>query len=441
MKFLQDTFRYLNENCNYAVLRSFDDLPDHYESHDIDMIMSETEYDRVKADLYGIAEKHGYKLLQYYRDERFVTIFFQKVTENSSDILELDFFFAMSAKGIIMIDAEDILKNRCFNGKVYYVSLVDEVLDKCLCNGVFGVAYPERYMCRYEMLSDAEKAELNQKLEYVFGCDIHSFAIHQRTDGKTLTKYAMKQGVRHRGVKQYLFRMRHLSHIIKNLLAPRGIFMSFTGPDGSGKTTVLDLIGDCYEKVFRGSIQVHHFRPDVLPRLAVLFHRAGLKKTVDEEYDKPHRGKPSGTAGSIVRIFYYILDYQIGYLLKIRNLLFRRNVVIYDRYFFDIIADAARSNIGLDYRVINKLGILVPKPKFAVLLTAKAETITARKKELSEDEIREINRKLEFMEAENNARIIYNETTAEKAACAVMKWILDEQDKKLCKNMVNRNGE
>lgn len=440
MTFLQDTFQYLNEHCRYAVLRSYDELPDAYESHDIDMIMTEAEYDRVRAELYRIAEKHEYKLIQYYRDERFVTIFFQKVTEDTSDILELDFFFAMSAKGILMMDAEEILKNRSFNGKVYHVSLVDEVLDKCLCNGVFGVAYPERYMWRYEMLSDEEKAELNQKLAYVFGNSIHSFDIHQRTDGKTLTKYAMQQGVRHRGVKQYLFRMSHVGHVIKNLLAPKGIFISFTGPDGSGKTTVLDLISDCYEKVFRGSIQVHHFRPDVLPRLAVLFHKVGLKKTVDEEYDKPHRGKPSGTAGSVVRLFYYILDYQIGYLLKIRNLLFRRNIVIYDRYYFDIIADAARSNIGLDYKIINKLCVFVPKPKYAVLLTAKPETIASRKQELAVAEISEINGKLEYIETNNNARVIYNEKTACQAACAVMKWILEEQDQKLKKKMVGKNG-
>lgn len=438
MTFLQDTFQYLNEHCRYAVLRSYDELPDAYESHDIDMIMTEAEYDRLRAELYRIAEKHEYKLIQYYRDERFVTIFFQKVTEDTSDILELDFFFAMSAKGILMMDAEEILKNRCFNGKVYHVSLVDEVLDKCLCNGVFGVSYPEKYLCRYHQLTEEQHLELNEKLQYVFGKVGRDFPTQQRIDGKHLAKLAMRYGFKHRGFQQWRFCFRHWICVIQNLIFPRGIFMSFTGPDGSGKTTVLDNICASYESVFRGSIQLEHFRPDVLPRLALLFHRAGLKKTVDEEYDKPHRGKPSGTLGSLVRLFYYIFDYQIGYLSKIRMQLFRRRVVIYDRYYTDIVVDGARSNIGLSYKLIDKLGFLVPQPKYVAFLTAKPETIRGRKKELTEEEISTINERLHSINKKRKSRIFYNESTPQCVSCEIMSWVLEKQDERLRKYMSDK---
>lgn len=436
MGFLNDIFEYLNKNCNYAVLRNFNKLPDSYISNDIDMIMTEKEYDYIKADIYNIAKKWNYLLIQYYKDERFVTIFFQKIDKFTSDIIELDFFFAMSAKGILMMTADEILKNRQFNGHVYHVCLVDEVLDKCLCNGIFGVPYPEKYMNRYQLLNEQEHNELNKKLQKVFGCEISNFEMHQHQSGKKLRKAAMVQGCRnHHALRQIFFWFRHVGHLALNFMKSKGLFISFTGADGSGKTTAIKILKSCYESVFRGAVIIHHFRPDSLPRIAELFNRMGLKKTVDEQYSKPHRGKTSGFAGSLVRLIYYILDYQIGYLIKIRPQLFRRRIVIYDRYYSDIVADSHRSNIGLPYKIIDKIGVLVFQPKFGVLLIADPKMIITRKQELTEIEIEEINAKLKYMSIKKNKKVFINNKTSEEVVCEIMKWILDVQNEKLKKYM------
>ena len=432
MSFLSDIFEYLNKNCNYAVLRSYENLPQSYNSHDIDMIINESEYDSIKSTIYNIAQKNDYLLLQYYRDERFATLFFQKIKDDSTDLIELDFFFKMSAKGIFMLDSTEVLSRREFNGKIYHVSLVDEVLDKCLCNAVFGVPYPEKYLNRYELLSETEKTELNQKLHFVFGKKDINFENLNLFIGEKCAKLAVLNSFKNFGFFNSLwFKLRHFGYLFVNFLKPKGIFISFTGPDGSGKTTVLNIIKESYSKVFRGSIHINHFRPNIIPRIAVILHKLKFIETVNEEYDKPHRGKPSGVFVSTLRLLYYILDYIIGYIFYIRPKRFRRNIVIYDRYYSDIIIDSFRSNIGLSYKVINFFGFLIPKPKYGVLLTANSETILQRKNELNKEEIDVINQKIEYISKFKNFKRFYNETTPDKAACEIMSWILKNQDKKL----------
>ena len=51
MAFLSDIFEYLNKNCNYAVLRSYENLPQSYNSRDVDIIINESEYDSIKSTL------------------------------------------------------------------------------------------------------------------------------------------------------------------------------------------------------------------------------------------------------------------------------------------------------------------------------------------------------------------------------------------------------
>lgn len=434
MAFLSDIFEYLNENCNYAVLRSYENLPQSYSSRDVDIMINESEYDSIKSAIYNIAQKNDYFLLQYYRDERFATLFFQSINDDSTDLVELDFFFKMSTKGILMVNSNEVLNRRQFNGKVYHVSLVDEVLDKCLCNAVLGVPYPEKYLSRYTLLSESEKNELNQKLQFVLGKKDINFENLNLFIGKKCLRLAVLNSFKNFGFfNSVWYQLRRLGYLFINLLKPKGIFLSFTGPDGSGKTTVLNIMKENYTKVFRGSIHINHFRPNIIPRIAVILHKLKFIDSVNEEYDKPHRGKPSGVFVSILRLLYYILDYIVGYIFCIRPKKFRRNIIIYDRYYSDIIIDSFRSNIGLSYKVINFFSFLIPKPRYGVLLTANTETVLKRKKELNKEEIDVINEKIEYISKFKNFKRFYNETTPNKTACEIMSWILKNQDKKLKK--------
>lgn len=428
MELIKKIFDLLNKKTNYAVARNYVGLPNNFASRDIDILIERKQYNAIKREMRSVATSCGYKVLLVSESERFDSIFFQA----GNNIVQFDFFFGAIAFGIIMLSAEEMLQERLFNGSVYYLPEHFQFLEKFLFNIMAGQNYPEKYAELRKKILLNSNGIICRYLKDIFGEDVTSVNYVEKQTIQILRKKAKKQSVKRYGLKQILKSLEYYKKTINNILFPRGLFISFTGPDGVGKTTVLEMIADTYRTVWSGkATQIHHFRPDELPRIAVLLHRAGAVKTVDKNYENPHRGKNSGILGSIVRLLYYMTDYQIGYWKKIFPRRFRRQVTIYDRYFSDIIIDSERSNIKLPFEMIYRFGNFIPQPEYRILITADAKTILERKDELSKEEILRIQDIMAWLKKKNKKYIcIENNGTAVQAASIIMQAILDKQDKK-----------
>lgn len=64
--------------------------------------------------------------------------------------------------------------------------------------------------------------------------------------------------------------------------------------------------------------------------------------------------------------------------------------MLYDRYYFDFINDSLRSNITLPKWILEKGYTFLMKPDLNFFLYADAQTILARKKELTEETINKL---------------------------------------------------
>jgi thymidylate kinase len=83
---------------------------------------------------------------------------------------------------------------------------------------------------------------------------------------------------------------------------------------------------------------------------------------------------------------------------------------LYDRYYFDFINDAKRSNIELNRGFLRALYVFIFKPDLNLFLYADAETILSRKKEMSAEEIDRIStlyKDLFARMSDRNAKGIY----------------------------------
>lgn len=432
-EFVVSLFHLLNKDYNYAVLRSFEELPENFSSHDIDILVEKKEFSQLKKDVYVLIEKLEYKLLMVNTNDRFVTLIIAKQIGDELEYLYLDFFFNYSLYGVSLIDAEEVLKNKVFNGKIHHVSKIYEFLEKFLNTTLLNKNYPLKYSDLLNDINENYSSEINLKLKTIFRLNDISVDGCKKYTGNYLLKRAFIRNVVSNPFKQFSNSSRFLFFYLKGRFKPNGFSFSITGPDGSGKTTILDGLEENLSKIYR-EVKYNHFRPTVIPRIAELFKKTGLKKEVDVNYDKPHRGGKTNVMSSLFRLVYYIVDYIIGYYKIVKPVLIRRGVVIFDRYFTDIISDSKRSQINLNYKFVFFMRKLVPKMKYNFIIIVDPEIILKRKQELTKEQIDGIYVKLNYICSKDpNYTPIKNNESPDVAINEILRFILINQNEKYIK--------
>ena len=320
------------------------------------------------------------------------------------------------------------MEHRQFNGEVYHADKTFEFLDKYMYDRAVGVAYPEKYMQTRLVVKDNQKVK--QLVAEVFGKD--TLLACDKARKKELLKAALKWNFKRFGLGVVAHYWQFEYYHIKNYLCSNtGFSIGFTGPDGSGKTTVIGLLIENLGDVFRKAHVYYHFRPVLFGNLGEVAHSAGVKKEVDRNYSQPHRGGKTGKVSSMVRLLYYSLDYIVGYWLKVKSVTRITRLVIFDRYYTDIICDSRRSRIYLNYKFLYGFGkLFIPSLDYNILLTAGTDTILARKRELDEEGIRLINKKIDYLANKKGYKKILNERTPEEAVTEILNYILEKQHNK-----------
>jgi thymidylate kinase len=162
---------------------------------------------------------------------------------------------------------------------------------------------------------------------------------------------------------------------VRGHFSRKGACLVFLGPDGVGKTTLLRQLSTSLAPAFPEQ-SIYRWRPTIFAR-------------TPRPSSLPH-SKPIRTMwGSIAYLLFACLDFTSGYVLAIRPVLVRGGLVIFDRYYHDLLVDPER------YRYNGPLGLarlfgqlLPPRDALFVVLDAEEQTILSRKQQLPLDEIR-----------------------------------------------------
>jgi DNA polymerase III delta prime subunit len=153
----------------------------------------------------------------------------------------------------------------------------------------------------------------------------------------------------------------------------RGLVL-VVGPDGVGKTTVLDAL----ERQLGHPVARAHSRPGVIAG------REGDGAPVTD----PHAQAPRGPAGSLAKLAIVLLDTVVGTLARWRPLA-RRRLLVVERGWYDLAVDPHRYRLPRAFApLVAALGVLVPKADVTVLLSGDAAAIHARKPEIGVAEVR-----------------------------------------------------
>ena len=188
----------------------------------------------------------------------------------------------------------------------------------------------------------------------------------------------------------------------------KSICIAILGTDGSGKTTIINALTPELETKYHCKVSYLHLRPHWLPPLGSV---AGNKQSGGGGVvTEPHALAPSGFVVSLIRLFYYLMDYTMGYWKVVRPKLRDANrVLIFDRYHYDFLIDPRRMRIALPSWLIAGVLKIAPEPDYVFCLGADHKVIFERKPETSLDEV---NRQTNDLRAlcEKNPRAVWIDT-------------------------------
>lgn len=419
---------FLNDNSSYAVMRNFEGLPDCNNARDIDIIIDKKDFKKIRKELVKLISDDGWKIINYLHSDRLITFVCARNDCDETSIMQWDFFFDTSVFGIKLMDSSEFLKDKEFNGFLWHLKPDSQFLDKYLYDRAVGTQYPDKY-AHTRALAENSPA-VKQKLKEVFGNE--STKQIDKISGKKLLAKAIGRNLRKRPFGLTKDVANFLRTFIGNYISsPTGFSIGFTGPDGSGKTTVIDRTIERLGDVFKTAHAYYHFRPALFGNISDVAHAAGMKKEVDKNYSDPHRGGKTSIISSMARLGYYSVDYLAGYFLKVKSKTRITRLVIFDRYFTDIICDSRRSRIYLSPKFLNAWRrLFIPSLDYNILLTASEDTILNRKKELTVEGIREINRKIDFLAPKKGYLKVMNETTPDESVTIILNHIFENQHKK-----------
>lgn len=406
--FLTALFKLLNRQYTYAVLRNFEGLPEHNSSRDIDILILRRDLKKLKADLKELTLKTDNSVFYCQQDHQFFTF----VAGNAQNgLIQLDFQYNFAWMGIDLLDERKVLTKRVFNGKVYHLPPDLTFLPKYLYSRILGAEYPQKYHDVLEKAFGYDKENIDFILKEIsLGKD---FDYWEKAGKYTLRFRGFISALLHRPYRAIAALINFIWCYVSALFFRRGLLLSFSGPDGCGKTTVIEMLR---ERLKVNPPVLFHFRPALLPNLGEAAHKAGVIKEVDRNFDKPHRAKKKGVFNSLIRLAYYASDYIIGYYVKILPLRQRKRIVFFDRYFTDIIVDSERSSIFLNCKFLTFLRHFIPKCQYNFIFKVDPETIRSRKQELEIQDMERIYTRLEYLASKDKSYYwIDNNTTPEAA--------------------------
>jgi len=392
---LQSLFSILNSNnVRYCIVNNYENLPEFIPS-DVDIAIEPTSFKNIDTFVAEIAEKHDVKIVQkIWHGYKKCAYIMSPINLDERFRLQLDFFTDFSARGYpCLITHEQLLNDRRPFKSFFIPSPAVEALmlymRRVIKNDI-KTSHIIRMKSLYEMNpADIEKTMLEclgQKAwkqisdlmttgdAQIFNKNIKSYRhILKFISLKTATPFYLLKYIGSQILRAF-----------NRLLYPVGICVVFLGPDGSGKSTIAKLVLERVSGSFHGN-KIMYWRPNALPLMGRL--KFWSPSDIKTDNPDPHGHPKQGIMKSHIRFLYYLTDYILGYVLKVYWPKVRKQVIIFDRYYYDYLVDLRRYRFNVPSWLPRFFLPIVPPPDIIVYLDAEPVVLEARKQELPKREL------------------------------------------------------
>jgi thymidylate kinase len=168
---------------------------------------------------------------------------------------------------------------------------------------------------------------------------------------------------------------------IRELTKAKGMLIVFVGPDGSGKSTVIEKLSNEIVPELATSVKYYHDKFELLPSLS----RLRGQKVLNDRSTQTGALRKYSVKRKLLYIAYYSVDYFLGRIVVGYNKM-KGGYIIFDRYYYDYYFQ--RNYHWKSYAIPNTFKFLIPRPDLTVFLSDSPENIFERKQDISVDEIR-----------------------------------------------------
>jgi thymidylate kinase len=367
----------------YVAISGYARYPDAVTS-DLDIVIREKERQRLPAVMRRAAARCGARLISRLHYHYGMTYIFTLQGNGAVGSLWCDTATEFRQAGRLWLRSEDLLQDRFMDPREFYVAApISQFLYhliKKINKRKITSQEESKLSSIYGECSAAADSQLERMFSQRTASQLKKALVSARWDEIRAEFTAIRRELHHHAALDGPLSRAHYLLMegvrkVSRIYAPTGICVAILGPDGSGKSSVIEQYLAALGPAFRQSA-CFHLRPHLL-------HGSAAGQMVNTD---PQGQKPRGTMASVAKLLFLWVDYVLGYYLRVRPRLLRSTLVVFDRYYHDMLIDARRFRYGGPGWLARLVATLIPMPDMILFLDAPADVLQARKREVSAEE-------------------------------------------------------
>jgi len=414
------------KKIQYVILGNSETYPENIGS-DVDIAIDKDSFNNINSLIKDFSVQYHIDICNLLQHEIEGKYFVAAKLDTGNQLMEMlafDFCSGYMRQGRCILSEQELLGNRkavtqdgvtfsvCSDDVAFLYYLIKKVEKKSINKIQFSYLLALWKSDRANILVLLQKHFSSQAVNEL--SEFFDKADYSRFDGQFFNR------LHHETKRIYTIslknRLLEFGRKLNRFMKPTGMIIGVFGCDGAGKSTVID------DLVLR-SKEIEAFRSDYYHHLFAA-KGSSLGQAI---VNRPHSQKPRSLIMSDLKLLYFFYKYTLGYWLIAYPQKVRSGLVIFDRYYHDILVDPKRYRHNGSKWLTILIGKLIPKPDLFFVIDASVELIQKRKQEVSYNESARQRMAYHQLKASlSNLYVIDNSTDVNKASFEVRKFIYAE---------------